>query len=226
MSAEQSSFEIPPSFDEVVEAVRGLHRDHGRLPPERQLAEKLNVKRHQLRKALDVLRRAGELEPPRLRRATREQPRYGEELVRMTNPLEVLELRLLIEPGLARLASVRASAHEISRILEAATTPENAPSGAVDFAFHFAVVSAARNHLAGELYRMLRQLGVDSRVRIAGTGGQTCPKRIAQRDAEHRAVAEAIARRDPEAAEAAMRAHLLAVQKQINERTNAAAFAA
>ena len=96
----------------------------------------------------------------------------------------------------------------------------------MDFAFHLAVVGAARNHLAGELYRMLRQLGVDARVRIAGTGAPTCPKRIAQRDAEHRAVAEAIARRDPQAAEAAMRAHLLAVQKQVNERTNAATFAA
>ena len=66
----------------------------------------------------------------------------------------------------------------------------------------------------------------DARVRIAGTDAPTCPKRIAQRDAEHRLIAEAIARRDPEAAEAAMRAHLLAVQKQINERTGAGAFAA
>ena len=226
MSAAQPSIVLPLEFDQVVEAVRALHRDLGRLPPERQIAERLNVKRHQLRKALDALRRNGELEPPRLRRASREQPRYGEELVRMTNPLEVLELRLLIEPGLARLASVRASAHEIARIMEAATTPENASSGAVDFAFHLAVVGAARNHLAGEIYRMLRQLGFDARVRIAGTGAPTCPKRIAQRDAEHRAVAEAIARRDPQAAEAAMRAHLHAVQKQVNERTNAAAFAA
>lgn len=226
MLAAQNSVVVPLGFDQVIDAVRDLHRDLGRLPPERQLADRLNVKRHQLRKALDALRRSGELEPPRMRRASREQPRYGEELVRMTNPLEILELRLLIEPGLARLASVRASAHEIAGILEAATTPENASSGVVDFTFHLAVVGAARNHLAGELYRMLRQLGVDARVRIAGTGAPTCPKRIAQRDAEHRAVAEAIARRDPEAAEAAMRAHLLAVQTRINERTNAAAFAA
>lgn len=217
---------MPFGVDHIVKAVLDLQRDLGTLPPERQLAERLQVKRHQLRKALDTLRRSGDLAPARVRRASPEQPRYGEELVRVTNPLEILELRLLIEPGLARLASVRASTHEIAGILDAATTPENASSGAVDFAFHLAVVSAARNHLASELYKMLRQLGVDARVRIAGTGAPSCPKRIAQRDSEHRLVAEAIARRDPEAAEAAMRAHLLSVQKQINERTNAAAFAA
>jgi DNA-binding FadR family transcriptional regulator len=215
----------PLGVDQIIGAVRDLHGEEGRLPPERQLAERLNVKRHQLRKALEALRQSGDLEPARVRRASPEQPRYGEELVRLTNPIEVLELRLLIEPGLARLASVRASAHEIARISEAATTPDNASSGAVDFAFHLAVIGAARNHLAGEIYKMLRQLGVDARVRIAGTGAPTCPKRIAQRDAEHRAIADAIARRDPEGAEAAMRAHLFAVQKQINERTNTA-FAA
>lgn len=216
----------PFGVDHIVAAVRDLHKEAGKLPPERQLAELLNVKRHQLRKALESLRLSGDLEPVRPRRSNSEQPRYDEELVRMTNPLEILELRLLIEPGLARLASVRASAFEIARISDAATTPDPASSGAVDFAFHIAVVGAARNHLAGELYKMLRQLGVDARVRIAGTGAPTCPKRIAQRDAEHRLIAEAITRRDPEAAEAAMRAHLFAVQKQIMERTSAGAFAA
>jgi DNA-binding FadR family transcriptional regulator len=212
--------------DHIIEAIRDLQKETGRLPPERQLADRLNVKRHQLRKALEALRTSGDLEPVRPRRVAPEQPRYGDDLVRLTNPLEILELRLLIEPGLARLASVRASAFEIARIADAASTPDNASSGAVDFAFHLAVVGAARNHLAGELYKMLRQLGVDARVRIAGTGAPTCPKRIAQRDAEHRLIADAISRREPEGAEAAMRAHLLAVQKQIMERTNAGAFAA
>ena len=54
----------------------------------------------------------------------------------------------------------------------------------------------------------------------------TCPKRIGQRDAEHRRIAEAIAGRDPEAAEEAMRDHLLSVQKLIHARTSAGAVAA
>ncbi|TIX75341.1 MAG: FadR family transcriptional regulator, partial [Mesorhizobium sp.] len=111
-------------------------------------------------------------------------------------------------------------------IIDAATTPENASSGAVDFAFHSAIVAAARNHLAAEFYKMLRQVGVDARVKIARTAAPTCPRRIAERDGEHRLIAEAISKRDPEAAEAAMRAHLLSVQRRITERSNSGAFAA
>ncbi|MBL8584818.1 MAG: FadR family transcriptional regulator [Rhizobiaceae bacterium] len=203
-----------------------MQRSGEKLPSERDLAEGLNVKRHQLRKALEVMRRAGDIKAAHVRRAPSAQPRYSEELVRLTNPLEVIELRLMMEPGLARLASLRASPLEIARIVEAATTPENAAYGEADFAFHLSVAAAARNHLATEFYRMLRQVGVDARVRISGMSPPTCPKRIAKRDAEHRAIADAIARRDSDAAERAMRTHLQAVLQQINERSSAGSFAA
>ncbi|WP_193178543.1 FadR/GntR family transcriptional regulator [Oricola nitratireducens] len=207
--------------DGIIEAVKQFQKEGEKLPSERVLADRLNVKRHQLRKALAVLRESGDLHQVQPRRVPAPHPRYSEELVRITNPLEVLEMRMLIEPGLARLASLRASALEIKQIREAAKTPENANSGAVDLSFHLAIVSAARNHLAGEFYKMLRQVGVDSRVRVARLTPTTCPKRIAQRDQEHLLIAEAIAQRDPEAAEAAMRAHLQSVQQQINERSSA-----
>lgn len=212
--------------DQIIAAIRRIQQADARLPSERDLADRLNVKRHQLRKALDVMRRSGDLQAGRPRRSHSAQPRYGEELVRVTNPLEVIELRLMMEPGLARAASVRASPLEIARITQAATTAETATSGEADLAFHLAVVGAARNHLAAEFYRMLRQVGVDARVRISGMASPTCPKRIARRDAEHRAIADAIAQRDPDAAERAMRTHLQSVLQQINERSSAGAFAA
>lgn len=212
--------------DEIIAAVRRIRQEGGKLPSERDLAEQLNVKRHQLRKALDMLRRSGDVEPARAKRTATALPRYGEELVRLTNPLEVLELRLIIEPSLARLASLRASPFEIARISEAATTQDHARSGEIDLSFHLAIANAARNYLAGEFYKMLRQVGVDARVQVAHTEPATCPKRIGQRDSEHRQIADAIARRDPEAAEAAMRSHLLAVQKRIMERSNAGTVAA
>jgi GntR family transcriptional regulator, transcriptional repressor for pyruvate dehydrogenase complex len=219
--------EVAPSeLDEIVAAVRRIQQEEGRLPSERDLADQLNVKRHQLRKALETLRRTGDLEPARPKRAVAALPRYGEELIRLTNPLEVIELRLILEPSLARLASLRASPFEIARIADAATTQDHARSGEVDLAFHMAIASAARNHLAGEFYKMLRQVGVDARVQVAHTEPATCPKRIGQRDSEHRLIADAIARRDPDAAEAAMRSHLLAVQKRIMERGNAGIAAA
>lgn len=213
--------EVAPSeLDEIVAAVRRIQHEEGKLPSERDLADQLNVKRHQLRKALEMLRRAGDLEPARPKRASAALPRYGEELIRLTNPLEVIELRLILEPSLARLASLRASPFEIARIADAASTQDHTRSGEVDLAFHMAIASAARNHLAGEFYKMLRQVGVDARVQVAHTEPATCPKRIGQRDSEHRQIADAISRRDPDAAEAAMRSHLMAVQKRIMERAN------
>jgi DNA-binding FadR family transcriptional regulator len=213
-------------LEDIITAIRRMQQEGGKLPSERDLADLLNVKRHQLRKALGVLRHSGDLGPARAQRAAAIQPRHNEELVRVTNPLEVVELRLLIEPGLARLASLRASSFETARIVEAATTPENASSGEIDFAFHLAIAGAARNQLAVEFYKILRQVGIDARMRVARTAAPTCSKRIAQRDGEHRLIAEAILQRDPEAAETAMRAHLFSVQRQITERSNAGAFAA
>ena len=53
----------------------------------------------------------------------------------------------------------------------------------------------------------------------------SCPKRTQQRDTEHRAIAQAIVARDPDAAERAMRLHLAAVQKVVIERLNPLAAA-
>lgn len=212
-------------LERIIASIRRIQQDDGRLPSERQLADDLDVKRHQLRKALQTLRKAGELQPRPTRRANA-LPRYGEELVQLTNPIEVLELRLIMEPGFARLASLRASSMDIARILHAASTPPGSPAGEADLAFHFAVLRAARNHLAEELYKTMRQVGFDSRMKIARGPSPTCPNRIAIRDAEHMRVAQAISQRDPEAAEAGMRDHLHAVQNQLNRRSSTGAFAA
>ena len=72
------------------------------------MAEALNVKRHQLRRALKALRANGEIAPAEAKR----KPlvgHNGEYLVRDTNPMEVIEMRIAIEPFLARLAALRAS---------------------------------------------------------------------------------------------------------------------
>ncbi|MGX1098939.1 FadR/GntR family transcriptional regulator [Amorphus sp. MBR-141] len=207
----------------IVDALRDMQRRGERIPSERDIAQLFDVKRHQVRKALDELRKAGDLKPPRPRRAPRATPRINEELVRMTNPLEVIELRIVLEPGLARLASMRASPAEIANIIEKSATPAGALYGETDLAFHLAIANASRNQLAGELYKVLRQVGVDARLRVPTGGKAPCPKRMAERDAEHRRIAEAIAARDPEAAEQAMREHLRSVLRQINARLDAIA---
>ena len=124
---------------------------------------------------------------------------------------------MLGEPALlARLAALRASPMEVARIERAAGTPSDASAGA-DLSFHFAVAAGARNGLAAELYAQLRGIGRDSRLREREPRPDS-EAWVRERDAEHRAVAEAIAARNPAAAEAAMRTHLLAVQRRVMER--------
>lgn len=207
-------------LEELVERVRAqLTAPDARLPPERLLAASMNVKRHRLRSALEILRERGEIDPGA---AARGRPlraaRTFEDMVHGTNPLEVIELRLILEPALARLAAVRATPLEIRRIERAATTAPDAAYGAANLAFHRAVAVCSRNALAGAFYELLRRVGGDERVRLGQQRRPPCPNRLRERDLEHQAIAAAIAGRDPDAAARAMVTHLEAVQRQVARR--------
>ncbi len=200
----------------------------GRLPPERQLAESLGVGRRSLRRALDALEREG--------RITRRQGRgtflqengalpdgegFGG-LIEYSNPPEVIELRLAIEPFAARLAALRASPCDIRRLGELAEATEEARDEAsyeaADAAFHRAVIEAARNALALGVNDALEPSRRDPSWRRLGETAH-CFKRQAVHVSFHRRIAEAIAARDGEAAFAAMQAHLSDIQQHIFRHT-------
>ena len=200
----------------LAEELRARLSSGEALPAERTLAEEYGVKRHRVRQALARLREQGDLDP-----TPRNGIGDGESLIRSTNPLEVIELRLTLEPALARLAAVRATPLEIARIMRAATTPADIQRSSADRVFHKLVATASGNGLAADLYALLRKVGADARVRVQSSAAPLAD-RLVQRDQEHHAVAEAIAARDPERAEAAMRTHLEAVHRIILNRLIAA----
>ena len=213
----------PAELHEIILAVRAM-KARQKLGSERTMAEALNVKRHQLRRALQALRANGEIAPAEAKR----KPlvgHNGENLVRATNPMEVIEMRLAIEPFLARLAALRAAPSEMAAIEAAATTAADADSGAADLVFHRLIAAGSGNKLAASLYGLLCRVARDSRLRLS-TSRPLQPGRTQQRDAEHRAIARAIIARDPDAAERAMRLHLVAVQNLVAERLNPVASAA
>jgi DNA-binding FadR family transcriptional regulator len=202
----------------LVESIRAIIAATGSLPPERVIAEELSGKRHKLRRALGELRARGELGPAQAGRRALAEAAQECHLINSTNPLEVIEMRLLLEPAFARLAAMRASLVESDRIRRAATTPKGADPSAADMVFHRAIAVGARNSLASEVYVILNRVASDGRLRFTDSEADLIPERVRARDAEHQRIADSISARDPEAAERAMREHLTAMQRKIMGR--------
>ncbi len=181
------------------------------LPAERAMVAEFGVTRHRLRQALAALRASGELGKPPIPRGL---ARSSAALVHRTNPIEVAELRVALEPVLARMAALRATPIDIARIMRTATTLAESQSAGADLEFHRAIAAATRNNLAADLYGLLRQIGRNARIHVK-TVRERPAGRLRQRDAEHMQVARAIAARDPDEAERAMRAHMRMVQQQV-----------
>jgi GntR family transcriptional repressor for pyruvate dehydrogenase complex len=201
----------------LLARLRERSKQGGVLPSERELAGELGVTRHQLRRGLAELRERGELGGVR---APRGLNRSARTLVRRTNPIEVTELRAILEPALARMAAVRATPIDVRRIQRASTTLAEQHSASADLDFHNAIAAATGNRLAADLYALLRQVGRDARLHLSAPRERPAG-RLRQRDAEHQQVAQAIALRDPDAAENAMQAHMQMVQRQVFERMGA-----
>lgn len=196
---------------------------NGRLPPERQLAGELGVGRRTLRRALGTLESEGRIRRQRGRgtflRNDAENGGPGiDAIIEHTNPIEVMEVRLSIEPMLARLASLRASKCDLdhlSRLAEEtgrATTPEAYTRA--DAAFHRRIAQAARNSLSLALYDSLSAISRDAAWRRLGENG-ACYKSQARYARHHAEIAEAIIARDGARAQDAMYNHLREVQRDI-----------
>jgi DNA-binding FadR family transcriptional regulator len=197
----------------------------GRLPPERVLAQQIGVSRRAVRHALDMLEAEG--------RITRRQGRgtlvcdvragaldLGDQLARLTNPVDTLEARMAVEPALARLAALRATQADIDKLFEAADASADAKDPVsyekADAAFHRRIASAARNPLLVTIFEAVLYVASDRSWRH-GRETAHCINNQARYAAAHRKIAAAIGERNPILAEDAMRAHLASVQQRLME---------
>mgnify|MGYP001809676219 CR=1 FL=1 len=197
--------------------------EDGRLPPERVLAATLGVGRAELRKALAVLERQGALWR-HVGKGTflgaRPVAAIGDlaQLASASSPPSVMQARLALEPALARLAALHASAAQLLEIAARATAPATRPTWRqfenFDAQFHRAVAEAACNPVLLHLYdtlAALRRAVTWTRHRAAPVG----PPGNHHPWTDHAAIARAIAARDGAAAEAAMHAHLATVARNL-----------
>ena len=191
-----------------------------RLPPERELAEKFLVSRTSVREALRALESLGlvEIRPGEgtfIREASVERLIEPLALVMVSQRRalsELFEARRLLEPAIAGLAASRATPdelHEMERILDeqAREIAAGRTGLAQDAEFHAAIGRAAHNEAITRIAHAIMDVLRQSREESLNTPGR--PDRS---HADHRRILDAVARRQPEAAEAAMRAHLVAVE--------------
>src|SRR5208282_576573 len=130
------------------------------------------------------------------------------------------ELRLILEPGIAALAAVRAKDEDVAAMREAVVVMDRAqkdPEAYIeaDLDFHLALAEAAANPLILSLIDSIVGLLRTERIRIFKVEGG--PQRS---QFHHKRILSAVERRDPEMARCEMRAHLEQVREdsQISSR--------
>ncbi|WP_406147379.1 FadR/GntR family transcriptional regulator [Streptomyces sp. NBC_01012] len=188
-----------------------------RIPAEPVLVEQLGVGRNTVREAVRALAHTGLL-GPRPGDGTYVLARDGlgaavRRRLRYSDALEAYEVRASLERDAARYAAVRRTQEDITRIREALAWREEAwgrgddTSAFVeaDLAFHRAVATAAGNSVLAELYD---QFSDSLRLTLHSVIGAPLPEAVRRQVAEHTAIADAVERGDPEAAEKAALHHL------------------
>lgn len=217
----------------AIEQLRALIQDGtlapgDRLPPERQLAEMLGVSRPTLREALSALsllnivetrhgagRVVGSLDVDTLSAPLNVLLSLA--LPSDRNVESVVEMRAVIESGLARLAAMRISDEALAEYragldrLHEARTPQEVLQR--DMVLHDIIARESGNSLLASLLRAFRELTALARsqtIRVRGVQASVA-------DDQER-IYEALARRDPEAAAEAMWAHLWRIEQAFRNR--------
>ena len=195
---------------------------HGdKLPAEREFASAFGASRATVRTALDrleterlVTRRPGAGTFVNFRACG--DPR---DVAELTSPLELIEVRLGIEPNMVRLAVLNATARDIEGLTKAIARMEPSSGDAESFTlwdeeFHQLIAEATRNPLLVWVYRQINAVrnhsqwnAMKDKVLTAG--------RIAEYNQQHEALYEAIRSRDVETAVAIITRHLHYARRQL-----------
>jgi DNA-binding FadR family transcriptional regulator len=203
-------------------------KGENRLPPERELAEVISLTRSRLRGALKKLvgeeliwREVGNGTYFGQRPLVKSVGSRNVELSELTNPHEVMEARVLLEPEIARLAAYRARRDNIAELelcmqnmSDSQKNSDNANRSNWTFwdrRFHHSIGRATNNTLLLMLLETI-QGNMDR-----GTWGELTDKLQRHSNSEgsmqdHTSILVAIKNRNPNAAFEAMRTHLLRVQ--------------
>ena len=203
-----------------------------RLPPEKELSEKLGLSRSSLReavKALEVIRvldvRRGDgtyvtsLEP----RLLLEAMSFVVDLHDDDSILELFAVRRLLEPAATAIAAGRLASEDIARLRQQISLVDRPESEveiedlvAHDLEFHAAIVHAAGNSYLTTLVESLSSHTIRARI----WRGLTEENATARTLTEHTAIVDALEARDAKLSEALMIAHISGVERWLRRWTS------
>ena len=211
---------------QVYQLIRdGALNPGDRLPPERDLAQQLNVSRASVREAMRLLDMKG-LVVIRPGAGTFITEGSVEAIVQAFSSLlfdeaagagDVFEMRLILEPHVASLAAERASEGDIRRLREILDSQEAdiaAGGSGVEFdsEFHFAIADATKNSaLVAVTQAISGILSQGRRVSLLS------PERSRLSLHSHRRVLSAIESRAAVEAEETMRRHIADVDREVHD---------
>ena len=175
-----------------------------RLPSERDLVASAGTGRRAVRAALDQLEAEGRLWRHQGKGTFAGQrsdvrPHLVASMAERTGPLEVMEARLEIEPGLARLAASRATpdvVRTMHRILgRLAASDDNATVERWDGAFHRLIAETAGNRLLLTIFDVIDRIRLSPSWQRPRALARTIDRlRVTQ--TQHAAIVAAIAHHD------------------------------
>ncbi len=221
----QSSPIPPPDRQRVDEQIAasiadaildGVFPPGSTLPPERELADRLGVNRTSLRQGLARLQQMGLIDvrhgsgsvvrdPEGLT-----HPAVVEALVRKLGPeflVELLEIRGALGPLIGRLAAQRGTPGDADALRAALAAVQESDTAAArqsaDLAYFHVLIHSTRNRALGLLYRWVEQAFGGREHEL--TGAYADPEPVV---ADLRAITEAVAARDEEAAAHTVEAYL------------------
>lgn len=206
--------------------LRGDHAPGEILPREAELMERFDVSRTVLREALRTLTSKGLVESrPKVGTRVRERTAWNlldadllDWYARVAPPLafalKLQEMREMIEPYAAGLAASAHDAAALARIDEAHAAMAAARNVdewvRADLRFHLAVLAACRNELLVPLGALIGRT-LEGQLRVNAKRADVFNAALP----DHTVVADAIARRDANAARAAMAALLRVTRERI-----------
>lgn len=197
----------------------GVYPINSRLPTEKAMSEEFGISRTIVREAISRLKSEGLVETRQGSGTVVLDPRSSASFrlnVNEDDPAEgvlrIIELRCGIEAQMAALAAERGTAadmREIRRALEDIEAAVEAGGDGVkeDLALHMAISRAAKNPYFGELLGMLTRALHDA-IRLTRSNEARRADLTDEVRAEHKAIVDAIASRDPAAARAAAFRHM------------------